>query len=410
MCARDHDEVKMGAWMKRRAGAPDGAVKKKVLVIPSWYPTNRAPLMGCFFREQAALMQCRYDVRVMYGRNRLPREADTITPMGDELLTPPAAISFSYSQSDERTEQENVHAMIESYVRAVRAMIRDGWKPDMIHAHSTVHAGVIAHQLKRQFNIPCMITEHQYFLLHRYSDFLRKRIYEALEAADKVAAVSTDKIRFILMHEIRCDPVFVGNLIDDQLFTMSPGAVPTQGGEYRILTVAGASFIKDLYTFFKAIRELRQLGERRIHATIVGNGVWGEEKYRDYAESIGVLDACTFVDVVEREKMPAYYAACDVFVSTSIAEGFQVSILEALASGKPVISTRHGGAEDVLNADNGILVPIRDYRGIAEAVIRVKQKHGALDGDSIREDVVRKYGRKPFLERISALYEEVCAG
>jgi glycosyltransferase involved in cell wall biosynthesis len=71
-------------------------------------------------------------------------------------------------------------------------------------------------------------------------------------------------------------------------------------------------------------------------------------------------------------EIPKYMAAADVFVLPSISEGLGLVILEALATGIPVVASRIGGIPDILIHEyNGLLVEPRDVEGLAEAIIRI---------------------------------------
>jgi glycosyltransferase involved in cell wall biosynthesis len=84
-------------------------------------------------------------------------------------------------------------------------------------------------------------------------------------------------------------------------------------------------------------------------------------------------------------EMPKYMAVADVFVLPSISEGLPVVILEALATGVPVVASRAGGIPDILTHEyNGLLVEPRDVEGLAEAIIRIlsddKLKRRLIEG------------------------------
>jgi glycosyltransferase involved in cell wall biosynthesis len=71
-------------------------------------------------------------------------------------------------------------------------------------------------------------------------------------------------------------------------------------------------------------------------------------------------------------EMPKYMSAADVFVLPSISEGLGLVILEALATGVPVVASRVGGIPDILiHEHNGLLVEPRDAEGLAEAIVRI---------------------------------------
>lgn len=71
-------------------------------------------------------------------------------------------------------------------------------------------------------------------------------------------------------------------------------------------------------------------------------------------------------------EIPKYMSAADVFVLPSISEGLPLVILEALATGVPVVASRVGGIPDVvINEYNGLIVEPRDVEGFAKAILRI---------------------------------------
>ena len=384
----------------------DDKRKKKILIIPSSYPIRETPIVGSFFQEQSLLMADEYDVRILYAHPKQFKKNQWFFYEKTNILHDPDGLSFYYKKINSICdEKEEVKRIFWSYETVLNELLKIGWRPDVIHAHSVIYGGIIANRLGKKFKIPVMITEHMMFLLHTFSKFVQGEVFDAYQSASRVTPPSHDKKRAILMHGIKCEPIVVGNMVDDCLFDIPK--IKKRGDVFDILIVAGSSYIKDLPTFFRAVREITNRGHKNIHATIVGNGVWGNENYKDYVKKIGIEEYCTFVDVVSRKDMPKYYHNCDVFVSSSIAEGFQVSVLEAMACGKPIISTKNGGVEDGLTADSGILVDVHDFNAIADAVIKVKNKELLFDSEKIRRMVVEKYGKEAFKKRIAKIYNEI---
>jgi glycosyltransferase involved in cell wall biosynthesis len=108
-------------------------------------------------------------------------------------------------------------------------------------------------------------------------------------------------------------------------------------------------------------------------------------------------------------EMPKYMAAADVFVLPSISEGLPLVILEALATGVPVVASRVGGIPDVLIHEyNGLLVEPRDVKGLAEAIVRIlsdnKLKRRLIEGSlatirGTRENEIEKLLSKLIFEK-----------
>ena len=104
--------------------------------------------------------------------------------------------------------------------------------------------------------------------------------------------------------------------------------------------------------------------------------------------------------------MPKFYAETNVLVSTSIAETFGLTLREAMAVGRPVIATANGGIDDDIFDFNGVKVPIRDYKAVADALISIINGQRSYDAREIREYIVSKYGRKAYLTKMSNLIEK----
>ncbi|MXR41870.1 glycosyltransferase [Halobaculum sp. WSA2] len=104
---------------------------------------------------------------------------------------------------------------------------------------------------------------------------------------------------------------------------------------------------------------------------IVGDGPLRAE-LEQRAHDIGIADCVRFTGAVEHEAIHQYFAACDVFCLPSYHEGFPVVNLEALASGKPIVSTDINAiAEQVTEGKNGYLVSPGDVNGLTEALDRL---------------------------------------
>jgi sugar transferase (PEP-CTERM/EpsH1 system associated) len=114
----------------------------------------------------------------------------------------------------------------------------------------------------------------------------------------------------------------------------------------------------------------------------------------------------------ERDDVPEVLAALDVFVLPSIAEGMSNTILEAMASGLPVVATRVGGnAELVEHGVNGILVSSQDPERLANAVERYleHQELVACHGRNSKRRAQDHFSLERMQERYSALYRGVAA-
>lgn len=401
--------------------------KYKVLIIPSWYPTKKNYISGSFFQEQALLLQDLVDIKVLYGqqkeitkaefyKKRVNNKIRNIKYFSErcdhDIISPPQPIGFLFDQVRGLSEEKNYNLMFFQYQIIMNELLIEKWKPDLIHAHSAEYAGIIAHHLGKIYSIPTLITEHQPFLLHAKTEFIRRKIIRALEGVNQVAAVSYHQLRSILMHDIRCNTVVTGNFIDDELFSLTQKKIE-KIGFFNIISVTYPSFIKDIVTFFRAIAEVVKRGHTDILVTVIGNNSFNDlqnantNEFEFLAKQYMVSQYCNFVSFVDRACLPDYYQESDLFVSTSIAETFGVAMREAMAAGIPVVTTANGGIDDTLNEHNGIKVNIRDYKALADAIIRVKTKAVRFEPEEVRRSVVRQYGKEAFTTTTMKLYQTI---
>lgn len=139
-----------------------------------------------------------------------------------------------------------------------------------------------------------------------------------------------------------------------------------------ILTVARLTPWKGIDRIIEILPEMRrQINEANL--VVVGNGP-ELGNLRGLARELGLQEYVSFVGRVPHEKVPYYLRAADVFVLYSGYEGLPHVVLEAMATGVPVILSDKGGNREVVeDGVNGLLVPIGNQEKLKEAILRVLQ-------------------------------------
>jgi glycosyltransferase involved in cell wall biosynthesis len=166
---------------------------------------------------------------------------------------------------------------------------------------------------------------------------------------------------------------------------------------------------KGLDVLLSAMARLRKVNEN-VRLLVVGDGSLSNE-YRALAKSLGASEEVIFAGDVSDDALPEYYACADILVvpSKDRSEGFGLTILEANASGKPVIGSNVGGIPGVIeDGENGRLVPANEPVMLAEAVGHL------LSSDELRAKMGRagrllaeKHDWSIVAERTEELYESV---
>jgi glycosyltransferase involved in cell wall biosynthesis len=139
---------------------------------------------------------------------------------------------------------------------------------------------------------------------------------------------------------------------------------------------------------------------------LVGAGPHRAE-LEEQVEGLGIQDRVTFLG--HREDVPELLGSCDLLVLPSLFEGFGVSVLEAMAAGRPVVASAIGGVNEVVvDGETGLLVPPGDPHALA-AAIRTVLADSALArrfGEAGRARS-RQFSVKEMLDRTTGLYEEL---
>ena len=137
------------------------------------------------------------------------------------------------------------------------------------------------------------------------------------------------------------------------------------GEPLKLLTVGRLSATKRVPLLLDAVALLRGKGcDARL--TIAGGGAL-ESELRDAIHAKGLNDAVVLAGRCEPERMPQMYQEHDAFVSASMQEGMSNAMLEAMASGLPIVTTRCEGVDELIG-DNGTVVEAAEPAELAEAV------------------------------------------
>jgi glycosyltransferase involved in cell wall biosynthesis len=167
-------------------------------------------------------------------------------------------------------------------------------------------------------------------------------------------------------------------------FTIVPGAVDTNrfkppegwspgdaADPVRLLYHGRVDRRKGVLDFLDAMRLLK---DRGVRAQAIVSGIGPDvEASRERAAALGLADAeVRFTGYADYHAVPDLYRAADAFVSPTYAEGFSNTILEAMASGLPVVSCRSVGVTDCLrDGENGLLLEPGDVPALADALARI---------------------------------------
>lgn len=288
--------------------------------------------------------------------------------------------------------------------------VADQGMPDVVHAHNALLAGCLAARIKRKFGVPYVLTEHSSFYargLIRPADIpCVKRAYSKADCCVVVSPALGVTLEKYLGNYVR---VWVPNILDGK-FEYQQGSCTKENsdGMFRFLNVGSLIDIKGQDDLLRAFA-VRMKGRANMQLHIIGDG-----PLRDRLEALSVgLEVSAqvfFHGQLRHDDVLKEMKRCSAYVHTSRYETFCVALIEALACGKPVLSTACGGPECIVNDINGILVRVGDIDAIGDGMGRLAQEIESYDCVRIRKDCLDRFGERAVVGKISEIYESVVRG
>lgn len=394
-----------------------------IAVIPSWYPTDTTPLAGVFIREQAqAIAQLSPTTQVSvstWGHNECGLSACSFTQSYVSLQ------SFLRNRRRPRCRLvKGVREYLAPTLTWPRCLPGGGLRPivesnlanlrlaqeqlgpvDLIHAHVCYPAGYIARVLAPQLGVPYIITEHMSpfpFPSLLSCGRLLPDVAGAIHEAAAVVAVSPSLADAIASYGFE-RPAVIPNLVDERRFEPAPA---TRTGTV-FFTLCGMAAQKGVDHLLRAIAQWDPpAGDAEFW--IAGDGPQ-RATYMELAKRLEIDDRIVWLGPVSREDAPRFFRECNAFVLPSRHETFGIVFAEALACGKPVLATRCGGPECIINEVNGRLVEVGDIPGLARELRAMAKAHATYSSSAIRSDFMARFSRHAVVPQILALYEKVLA-
>ena len=388
-----------------------------LFIIPSWYPSKVQPIGGIFTREQAeAIAELCQDINVIvstWGHSdaeiptrrpwqfykslswRFKQKNDLIVKRNGlwEIFNP--AVYWSH-----RLPFGGSTRLINVNRRNLRlAMDRFG-SIDLIHAHVCYPAGHVASLLAKEFGIPYVLTEHMSpfpFASLMCDGKPMQQITSTFAQAAASIAVSPSLAKRIASFGYY-EPTVVPNLVDERRFSLGE----PKSGKFVFFTLCGLTDQKGVDHLLEAIALWNPPADR-FEFRIGGDGPM-RETYQAMAARLGVADRVHWIGPVSREDAPSLFRECHIYVMPSRHETFGVVYAEAIASGKPIIATRCGGPEFIVNEKNGLLVDVGDINELAKAMHTAYTLWDSYNANKIRTDFELRFSRGAVVRQLVNIY------
>lgn len=281
-----------------------------------------------------------------------------------------------------------------------------GFAPDVIHAHYYI-AGSTAVRLGKRLSVPVVISEHSSsFPAGAVTGRHLRRARRALERADLVCPVSAFLASAIARSGVQARTRVLTNTVDTKQFRPGPPTAKPADGPVRLAFAAILRAGKGLDDLLQALAGLDD--GRGWHLDVVGDGP-ARQDMEALAIAHGIAHRVTFHGLLARAELAAVLRSADLFVLPSLAETQGAVLIEAMACGVPVLSTRVGGIPEIVGEESGTLVPASDPDKLRAALRSMLNQLGRYDGARIAQRAEERFGYAAVGRQLHDIYCEVAA-
>ena len=292
-------------------------------------------------------------------------------------------------------------------LKLFKEYVQQNGEPDLVHAHSALYAGVLASKIKKKYGIPYILTEHSSYISRR--DIPKWKV-GWVQTAFRNASLNLG-VSIYMKDSIRehYGPrlgkwAIVPNLVDEKFFTQQLPIIDNE--PFKFLNIGGLIKVKSQDVLLEAFAECKAELDTKIKLTIVGDGNL-QGKLQKLAAQLGLDEAVEWIPDTPTETIPYLMARSHAVISSSFTETFGMTLAEALAVGRPVVSTDSGGPRDIVVEEVGKLVPKNEPDLLANAMIEMVKEHSSYDPHSLRQYAHGKYHKSRIVGKLHEIYKGV---
>ncbi len=373
----------------------------KILFLPAWYPNEENPVEGIFIKEFAQAVSLYNDVIVMYARRSKYLIKKRFIVFSDKKENGIRTIRIYYKPFSINKLSYPVYLHV---IKEVFKKIFKDEPPDIINAH-VFSAGVPAVILGRLYKIPVVITEH-------WSGFIRKsikfkdllKIRFAMNRANIVLPVSKLLQKAISDYGIKNKFLVIPNVVNTKIFY--PVRISSNKcAAKKILFVGLLTPAKGIAYLLKSIAVLKNKRKDFV-LQIVGDGPY-RKMYENMVIELGIQKFVNFYGLKTKNEVAKFMQNCTFFVTPSIYETFNVTCIEAMACGKPVVATTLDVFKEKINRERGVLVPPKNSKALADALNFMLDNYQCYSPIEISRYVIRNFSYESVGKKLDKIYRGV---
>ena len=310
--------------------------------------------------------------------------------------------------------------MLRMYQYGLKYIKKRFFKPDLIHLHVAYPLGQVALLWKKLYGYKYVMTEHWTIYQPQNKDVLvgrlKKKIVKIANNASLIMPVSLDLQHCMEGHGVHNNFKVIYNLVNTDMFKpcidssqrTSLRGNDMQGPKKRMLHI---STLRDEAKNFSGIlRTVERLHQQRDDFELHVIHDYDAPKFKAFVKEHHLEDCVFSHGKKTSAEVAEAYQQADFFVLFSNFENLPCVIVEAFASGVPVLSTSVGGIAEILSPERGILIPQGDEDALLQGMNQLLDHSSEYDRQAIRDYAIKTFAAKSIGQQVFKAYEKTLLG
>ena len=383
--------------------------RKKILWLCSWYPSKMDPFNGDFIQRHARAAALFNDIHVIHVTYDYPNDVENSGQELNSIGQLTEQIVYFKKKKSLKAKLTNQLRWLANYKKAIRNYIIKNGKPDLVHLHVPMKAGVLALWMKKNYKISYIVTEHWGIYNHIVEDkyasksiAFKKYTKKIFERASKFISVSDYLAKGVNRQICKKDYVVIPNAVDTDLFYYKE----KEASAFRFIHVSNMVPLKNAEGILRSFKNFIQ---QNINAELIMVGDIGPQ-IRDYAQTLSFpAGAIKFLGEIPYTQVAAEMQKADCLLLFSNIENSPCVIGEALCCGLPVITTNVGGIPELTSESNSLLIESKDEDALTQAMHEMVGGINNYNRKKIAENAISKFSYSVIGKQINTVYEEIIA-
>lgn len=363
--------------------------KLHILFLCGWYPSRVLPNNGDFIQRHAEAVSLQHNVSVLHIISDKNNKKN-IELTNENINNVSTHVAYIKPSSNP------VIKGYRFYTAFKKLLVKIG-KFDIIHLNKLYPFGLFTFLLKQ----PYIISEHWtgYHKSHTnnisyFERFLSKKI---VKRASYVCPVSNELKKSMERLGLKGNYNIVGNVVDTSIFK------PLIRKENDVFTIIHISNMNDKHKNISGIILAFSKLEFKSKLILIGEN---SLKYFSYANKLNSNNNIEFIEHIPHYKVVEYLQTSDLYISFSNYETWGVVMMEALACGTPVISTKTGILNEINKNSSFEIIKTNDVKGLVNTINSFKNNHN-FNKNKTHDFIAKNFSPEAIVKQFTNLYKNL---